>query len=89
MDHWRRILPDRIIDIDYEELVADPEGQIRRLLEFLELPWEADCLNFSKTRRTVSTLSRWQVRQPMYQTSVAKWKNYEQHIGSLLEALKD
>ncbi len=88
MDHWRRILPDRIIDIDYEELVADPEGQIRRLLEFLELPWEADCLNFSKTRRTVSTLSRWQVRQPMYQTSVAKWKNYEQHIGSLLEALK-
>ncbi len=89
MDHWRRTMPDRIIDIDYEELVQDPEGQTRDLLEFLGLPWEDNCLNFNKTRRTVSTLSRWQVRQPMYQTSVAKWKKYETHIQPLLDALKD
>lgn len=89
MDHWHRTLPGRIIDIDYEKLVQDPEGQTRKLLDFLGLPWEAACLKFNKTRRAVSTLSRWQVRQPMYRTSVAKWKNYERHIAPLLEALKD
>lgn len=88
MAHWRKILPaDRFIDVQYEEVVADLEGQVRTLLDRLGLPFEAHCLDFHKTKRAVMTASASQVRQPIYQASVGRWKKYAAHIGPLLAAL--
>lgn len=85
--HWLKVLPLRMLEVQYEELVADQEGQSRRLIEFLGLPWDPACLQFHKTKRTVTTASVWQVRQPMYSRSVGRWRNYERHLGPLLEVL--
>jgi len=65
-NHWRRVLPLRMLTIDYEALVADLECESRRLIEFLGLDWEAACLDFYKTERPVLTASAWQVRQPLF-----------------------
>lgn len=86
MEHWKRLLPGSILTIDYEELVADQEGITRRMLDHCGLSWDADCLDFFSDRRAVSTISRWQVRQPLYQGSVARWKNYRRHITPLIKA---
>lgn len=89
MDHWREVLPKKIHEVRYEDLTRDPEPNIRKLLEFCELEWDDACLNFHETERAVKTASIWQVRQPMYQTSVEKWKRYEKHLGPLIEGLGD
>ena len=90
MDHWHKVLPaGAFYEIQYEELVADPEGQTRALLEYCGLEWHDACLNFHKTARNVRTASVTQVRQPMYKTSVEKWRHYEKHLGPLLDALGD
>ena len=86
-DHWRAVLPLRMLTIDYEALVDDIEGQSRRMIEFLGLDWDPACLDFHRTRRTVNTASAWQVRQPLFRDSVARWKRYEPHLGALLAAL--
>jgi tetratricopeptide (TPR) repeat protein len=85
--HWHRALPLRSIDIHYEALIADLEGESRRLIAFLGLDWEPACLDFHRTERIVATASGWQVRQPLYDRSVGRWRNYERHLGPLLEAL--
>jgi tetratricopeptide (TPR) repeat protein len=85
--HWLRVLPLEMLVIDYEELVADLEGESRRLIEFLGLDWEPACLDFHKTERPVFTASAWQVRQPLYTRSVGRWQCYERHLGPLLEML--
>ncbi len=85
--HWRRVLPLRWLDIQYESLVADFEGESRRLIEFLGLAWEPACLDFHRTIRTVQTASSWQVRQPLYHRSVGRWRHYERHLGPLLQEL--
>ncbi|MGH7058077.1 MAG: sulfotransferase family protein, partial [Acetobacteraceae bacterium] len=88
MAHWRRVLPPgRIIDVEYERLVADPEGEVRRLLAALDLPWEPRCLAFHKTERVVMTASLHQVRQPLYASSIGRWRHFERHLGPLLAAL--
>jgi tetratricopeptide (TPR) repeat protein len=87
MMHWKRTLDVAILDVVYEETVADPEGQSRRMVEFLELPWEEKCLRFYDTKRAVVTASVQQVRQPIYNTSVQRWKHYEKHLGPLKGAL--
>jgi hypothetical protein len=89
MAHWREALPSAALDIRYEELVADPERHIRRLLDHCGLPWDDRCLAFHETRRSVVTPSTWQVRQPLYSGSVGRWRRYEAHLGPLLEALGD
>lgn len=90
MQHWRETLPPgAFYEIQYEALVADQEGQARALLDYCGLPWDAACMDFHKTERSVRTASVTQVRQPIYQTSVEKWRNYEKHLGPLLEALGD
>ncbi|SMB28086.1 Sulfotransferase (fragment) [Sterolibacterium denitrificans] len=90
MQHWREVLPPGAFhEIQYEALVADQEGQARALLDYCELPWDAACMDFHKTERSVRTASVTQVRQPIYQTSVEKWRHYEKHLGPLLEALGD
>jgi hypothetical protein len=88
-DHWRSVLPLRMMTIDNEALVADLGGESRRLVEFLGLDWEPACLEFHKTDRPVLTASGWQVRQPIYTRSVGRWRNYERHLGPLLEVLAE
>jgi len=85
--HWLKVLPLRMLEVQYEDLVADLEGQSRRIISFLGLPWNAACLDFHRTERTVQTASDWQVRQPIYTRSVGRWRNYERHLGPLFEAL--
>jgi tetratricopeptide (TPR) repeat protein len=89
IEHWRSALPaGSILDVPYEELVADHEGWTRKILDFLGLDWNERCLDFHKTNRAVATASYWQVRQAIYKTSVQRWRNYERFVGPLLE-LKD
>ena len=88
MRHWKTVLPVEILDLDYESLVNDTEGQIRVLLDHCGLEWEDACLAFNETRRGVRTPSRWQVRQPIYTGSVERWRNYEQELSPLLKVLQ-
>jgi tetratricopeptide (TPR) repeat protein len=89
MAHWRRALRQgTLLEVPYEGLVADQEGWTRRMLDFVGLPWDEQCLNFHKTERTVTTASVWQVRQKIYKSSIERWRNYEKFIGPLL-TLKD
>jgi tetratricopeptide (TPR) repeat protein len=87
MNHWRHALPLAMLEVQYEELVADLEGQSRRLIDFLGLPWEPACLEFYRNPATILTLSSWQVRQPIYQGSVGRWRHYERHLGPLMKVL--
>ena len=87
--HWRAVLaPGTILDVPYEELVADQRGWTRKILDFLGLEWDERCLHFQNTQRTVATASSWQVRQKIYKDSVQRWRNYERFIGALRD-LKD
>ena len=85
--HWRRVLPLPMLEVDYEKLVADLAGESQKLVSFLGLEWEPACLEFHRTQRTVATASSWQVRQPLYDRSVGRWRNYERHLEPLLRAL--
>ncbi len=88
MQHWHSVLPPgRILDQRYEDMVADPEHEARRLLDYLGLPWDPACLNFHESKRAVRTSSVTQVRKPIYSTSVARWKHFEKHLGPLLEII--
>jgi tetratricopeptide (TPR) repeat protein len=88
MGHWRRVLPtDRILDVCYEDVVADLEAQARRIIAYCGLPWDDGCLSFHKTARPIRTASATQVRQPIYQNAVGRWRVYEEHLGPLLIAL--
>ena len=86
MAHWRKVLPsDRLIEVDYEALVADPEPQTRRLIAACGLEWNDACLAPHRNTRKVETASVWQVRQPIYRTSVERWRRYEPWLGELRE----
>jgi len=87
MDHWRAVLPVPIHEVDYEETVADLEGVARRLLSACGQGWDPKCLEFHRTQRPVRTASVAQVRQPVYQRSVARWKNYEGELADLFAGL--
>ena len=87
MDHWRAVLPGRIFDLSYEDLVAEPEARMRALLEFAGLDWEDACLQFHNTGRQIRTASAQQVRQPLYRTAVERWKHYQKHLWPLIDAL--
>ena len=88
MEHWRRVLPPgRMLDVQYEEVVADLEGQARRILAHCGLPWDERCLAFHETDRPVRTASAVQVRQPIYASAVDRWRVYEPFLGPLLSAL--
>jgi hypothetical protein len=87
MDHWRREFPDAMLDVRYEDIVADVEGQAKRIIDYLELDWNDNCLNFYNTDRPVRTASVTQVRKPIYTTSTNRWRKYEKYLGPLLEEL--
>jgi tetratricopeptide (TPR) repeat protein len=89
MHHWRGVLPaGAILDVPYEGLVADLPRWSREMLTFIDLPWDARCLEFHRTARTVVTASRWQVRQRIDNSSVGRWRHYEKFLGPL-QALLD
>ena len=84
MKHWVTALPaGTVLDVPYEELVADQVAWTHRILDFLELEWDDRCLSFDKTERAVNTASAWQVRQKIYTRSVSRWRNYEKFVGPL------
>ena len=87
MEHWRGVFPGRILDVEYEGLVADLEGVGRGILDFLNLEWDENCLEFHRTVRPVGTASHWQVRQPVYASSVERWRHYEPFLGELRDAI--
>jgi tetratricopeptide (TPR) repeat protein len=87
MDHWRSVLPLKMLEFDYEALVGDQEGESRKMIEFVGLEWDDACLDFHKTERSVSTASKSQVRQPIYQSSVGAWRRFEARLGPLAKAL--
>jgi tetratricopeptide (TPR) repeat protein len=89
MDHWDAVLPGRVLHVQYEELVRDPEGNIRRLLAHCGLPFEPACLSFHETRRAVRTASAEQVRQPLYRSGVGYWRHFERQLEPLRQALGD
>lgn len=88
MAHWRRVLPPgAILDVSYEGLIDDPEGEVRRMLEFVGLPWDPACLRFHENKRAVGTASVTQVRQQMYGSSRGRWRRFDAHLGPLVEVL--
>lgn len=86
MAHWQKVSGLQILEVAYEDTVSDLELQAKRLLDFVDLPWQDNVLNFHETERAVQTPSKWQVRQPLYQSSKARWRQYENHLAPLIEA---
>lgn len=87
MSHWESVLPGRILKVQHEDVVADLETQVRRILDYCELPFESACVNFHETERAVRTPSSEQVRQPIYQSGMDQWKHYAEFLGPLEKAL--
>ena len=89
MEHWEKVLPEGFMTtVQYEDVVADTEGEAKRLIEFLGLPWDEKCVDFHKSDRPVKTASVAQVRKPIYKTSVKRWKKYGQGLQPLVDAIE-
>jgi tetratricopeptide (TPR) repeat protein len=87
--HWRRVVTQPILEVGYEALVDDLEGESRRIIEFIGLEWDDACLQFHATGRVVRTASYEQVRQPIYRSSIGRYKRFERHLGPLMKALSE
>ncbi len=87
MEHWDRVLPGKVLRVQYEDVVADLETQVHRLLDFLGLPFEQACLDYHRTERAVRTPSSEQVRQPIFREGLDQWRQFEGHLGPLRKAL--
>ena len=83
MEHWHNVLPIRILNVQYEDLVTNTDRIVREVVGHCELGWEDSCLSFQDTQRSIRTPSTWQVRQPIYTRSIGRWKNYRHHLLSL------
>ncbi|RPH58922.1 MAG: sulfotransferase family protein, partial [Burkholderiales bacterium] len=88
MAHWHAVLPGRVLDVQYESVVADQEAQTRRLLDFCGLPWEDPCLRYYETERAIRTASSEQVRRPIYTSSMGLWRHYTRELAPLIEILQ-
>jgi hypothetical protein len=89
MDHWQTVLPGDILQVNYEQVVGDLEGQVRRLLDYCGLPFEPQTLEFHDTERSVRTASSEQVRQPLYREGVDQWRHFSEELQPLEEQLVD
>jgi hypothetical protein len=86
MAHWRQVIPpSSLLEVDYEEITGNGRSEIGRILSFLDLEWDDACLRPEENARSVRTPSFWQVRQPLYTSSVARWKRYEPYLGEFGE----
>ena len=89
MEHWRKVLPlGSFIDIRYEDIIEDIEGQARYLINYLDIDWEQACLDFYQNERRIRTASVIQVRQPIYSSSVGRWRHYKKYLQPLLDKLQ-
>ena len=89
MAHWQEVLPLNIHTVDYESLVADPEPNAKEMIKHCGLPWDERCLAFHTNRRAVHTPSKWQVRQPMYSSSIGKWKRFENQLAPIARKMEN
>jgi tetratricopeptide (TPR) repeat protein len=87
MDYWKDELSLTLLEVSYEGLVENTEKVSRQMVEFLGLDWDSGCLDFHKTKRPVHTASAWQVRQPVYTTSIGKWRHFESKLDTLVDSL--
>ena len=87
MDHWDRALPGRVLRVQYEDVVADLETQVRRILDYCGLPFEPACVEFHATERAVRTASSEQVRQPIFRSGLDQWEHFDPYLDPLREAL--
>ena len=85
MHHWNQLFPGEILEVNYEDVVEDLEGSARRMLDYIGVDWEPRVLAFNELDRPVKTASVWQVRQPIYKTSKAKWMRYQNHLAPLIQ----
>jgi tetratricopeptide (TPR) repeat protein len=89
MEHWDRVLPGKVLRVHYEHVVADLEGQVRRMLDFLELPFEESCLRYHATDRSIRTPSSEQVRQPIYRSGLEQWRKFDPQLQILRDELAE
>jgi hypothetical protein len=89
MAHWKRVLPGRVLEVDYETLVTTQEASTRQLLEHCGLPWNEACLHFERNQAPSTTASSVQVRAPMHRDAVRRWTKYEEQLGELRRLLTE
>jgi hypothetical protein len=89
MAHWEAVLPGKILRVQHEEVVEDLECNVRRILQFCDLKFEPQCVEFHKTERSVRTASSEQVRQPIFKEGLDQWRHFEPWLGPLKEVLGD
>ncbi|NCU88721.1 MAG: sulfotransferase, partial [Proteobacteria bacterium] len=87
MNHWNDVLPGKILRVNNEDVIDDLEGQVKRILNFIDIPFEENCVSFHKTERSVRTASSEQVRQPINKKGMGRWKPYAKHLKPLLETI--
>jgi len=87
MDHWDAVLPNKILRVNNEDVIEDLEGQVKRMLDFLDLPFEEDCISFYETDRSVRTASSEQVRQPINKKGMGRWRPYAKNLKPFLESI--
>ena len=83
MQHWRTTLPMNILEVEYEALVGDQEEMSRKIIDFCDLEWDQNCLEFYRNERAVQTASRVQVRKPIYNKSIGRWKYFETELSKI------
>lgn len=89
MAHWRELIPATFLEVEYEKLVNNQEAETRRILQYLDLEWDDNCLNFHQHKGAAATASAAQVRQPIYNSSVGRWKSYQQQLAPFVNKLKE
>ena len=89
MNHWDKVLPEKILRVNNEDVVEDLEGQVHRILNYLGLPFEEECITFYETDRSVRTASSEQVRRPVNKDGMGRWKPYAQYLKPLLNVLDE
>ena len=87
MEHWDNVLPGKVLRVQHEDVINDLEGQVHRMLDYLNLPFEEQCISFHENRRSVRTASSEQVRKPINTDGVGKWKSYAKDLQPLAHAL--
>jgi hypothetical protein len=88
MQHWRNVLPMRMLELPYEDMVSQTEQITRKALEYVSLDWDDRCLSPHLNTGPVETASSWQVRQPIYSHAIGRWRHYEKHLQPLMEAIQ-
>jgi hypothetical protein len=89
MAHWKALYGEDILDFDYDAFVREPRVSVERLIAFLGLDWNEECLAFHRRSNVVKTASVWQVREPLYQRASGRWRNYTRQLAPVREALAD